>query len=373
MICFISYYFFVVTFDIFLYTNLMGVLITILCLSFVIFIHEMGHLLAAKWSGIGVSEFSVGMGPKVFGFLYGETRYNLRLFPLGGFVKLAGLDDSDNEFEEAVFFQSRPLFKRVVTISAGSIMNVLLGFVIFWGIVLIVGLPVTSTVIDTVVKDSPAYNVLQSGDTLTHINGAFIQDIRKDFIDVINDTQGGVTITFIRDNQELSRRITPYFDDDYQLYRLGIQLQSMNQRMYGFSSIIKAGELTLKCVSLLYLNIQYLVDGKAGISDLSGPIGIVQIASFQLSQDIVNFFNIMAFISITLGLMNLLPIPVLDGGHLMFLLYEAVFRKPASKTVMVVISNVFALFLIMLMAFVIVNDFRFWGERNNMMETMQEK
>ncbi len=112
----------------------MGVLITILCLSFVIFIHEMGHLLAAKWSGIGVSEFSVGMGPKLTGFLYGDTQYNLRLFPLGGFVKLAGLDDTDDQFDETMFFQNRPLLHRVITISAGSIMNVFLGFVIFVGI-----------------------------------------------------------------------------------------------------------------------------------------------------------------------------------------------------------------------------------------------
>ena len=104
-------------------------------LSFVIFIHEMGHLLAAKWSGIGVSEFSVGMGPKLTGFLYGDTQYNLRLFPLGGFVKLAGLDDTDDQFDETMFFQNRPLLHRVITISAGSIMNVFLGFVIFVGIV----------------------------------------------------------------------------------------------------------------------------------------------------------------------------------------------------------------------------------------------
>ena len=103
-------------------------------ISFLIFVHELGHLLAAKWSGIGVSEFSVGMGPKLTGFLYGDTQYNLRLFPLGGFVKLAGLDDTDDQFDETMFFQNRPLLHRVITISAGSIMNVFLGFVIFVGL-----------------------------------------------------------------------------------------------------------------------------------------------------------------------------------------------------------------------------------------------
>ena len=351
----------------------MGVLITILCLSFVIFIHEMGHLLAAKWSGIGVSEFSVGMGPKLTGFLYGDTQYNLRLFPLGGFVKLAGLDDADDQFDETMFFQNRPLLHRIITISAGSIMNVFLGFVIFVGIVMMVGVPMTSSVIDTVVDGSPASKILQPGDRLTGINGNTIDDIQADFIRVINDSKMGATITFVRDEIEMSRFIIPYFDSDYDVYRLGIQLQAMNQRVYGFDLLIKATDLTVRCISLLYLNIQYLIDGKAGISDLSGPIGIVQIASFQLSQNIVNFFNIMAFISITLGFMNLLPIPVLDGGHLMFLLYEAIFRKPASKHVMLVISNVFAVLLIMLMGFVIVNDFRFWEDRNSMMESIQEK
>ena len=352
----------------------MGILITVLCLSFVIFIHELGHLLAAKWGGIGVSEFSVGMGPKLAGFLYGETNYNLRLFPVGGYVKLAGLDETDEQFDDAVFFQNRPLIKRIITILAGSVMNVLLGFVIFWVIVMMVGVPVTTSTIDLVIKYPPAFNSgLRSGDTLLRINGNRIDDVRVDFMDVVQQANTGVSITFDRDGIETSRFIKPYFDNDYDIYRLGVQLQSDIQRLYGFSSLIKAGELTLKSISLLYLNIQYLIQGKAGIHDLSGPVGIVQIASFQLSQNSVNFFNIMAFISITLGIMNLLPIPVLDGGHLMFLFYEAIFGKPAPKQIMVVISNVFALCLILLMVYVVVNDFRFWSDRNSMMETLQQK
>ena len=154
-------------------------------------------------------------------------------------------------------------------------------------------------------------------------------------------------------------------------YRLGIQLQSNKQRQLGLSSIVKALELTAKSVSLLFLNIDYLIQGKATVNDLSGPIGIVQIASYQLAQSITNFFNIMAFISITLGIMNLLPIPVLDGGHLLFLLYEAIRGKPLPNKYMLAVSNIFAVCLIFLMLYIVVNDFRFWNDRNTMMEMMQ--
>ncbi len=350
----------------------MGILITVLCLGFVIFIHELGHLLAAKWSGIGVSEFSIGMGPCITGFTFGETVYNLRIFPIGGYVKLAGLDETDDQFDEAVFFQNRPLYKRTITILAGSLMNLLLGYVIFFGIVTFVGIPVTSSIIDNVVKDSPAFNAgLMPGDTLKKINNKPIGDVYNDFIRIINKSNDSVVITYERNGVDTTREITPYFDNDVSAYRLGIQLQSNNQRQLGLSSIVKAIELTAKSVSLLFLNIDYLIQGKATVNDLSGPIGIVQIASYQLAQSITNFFNIMAFISITLGIMNLLPIPVLDGGHLLFLLYEAIRGKPFPKKYMLAVSNVFAVCLIFLMLYVVVNDFRFWNDRNTMMEMMQ--
>ena len=230
----------------------MGILITVLCLGFVIFIHELGHLLAAKWSGIGVSEFSVGMGPRITGFTFGETVYNLRIFPIGGYVKLAGLDETDDQFDEAVFFQNRPLYKRTITILAGSLMNLLLGFVIFFGIVTFVGIPVTSPIIDNVVKDSPAFVAgLMSGDTLKGINNKPIGDVYNDFIQIINKSNDSVVITYERNGVDFTREITPYFDSDVSAYRLGIQLQSNNQRQLGLSSIVKAIELTAKSVSLL--------------------------------------------------------------------------------------------------------------------------
>ena len=352
----------------------MSFLITIFCLSFVIFIHELGHLLAAKWGGMAVPEFSVGMGPKLVGFKYKETTYNIRLFPVGGFVKLAGLDDSDQDFQPERHFQNRPIINRIITISAGSVMNVLLGFLIFVGIVLFVGVPETSSRISSVVDGSPAFSAgLTHGDTLIKVNGNTILDVYRDFIETVQQSQGPIEIVFQRGSSLETRVLDPYFDPEYQVNRIGIQLESINQRIIGFKTLQKAGELTLKSVSLLYLNIQYLLEGKATLNDLSGPVGIVQIARFQLAQSIVNFFNILAFISITLGIMNLLPIPVLDGGHLMFLFFEMITGKSVPKNVTVIISNIFALVLIFLMGIVVVNDFRFWGERDAVLQTLQDQ
>ncbi len=342
----------------------MSVLVTLFALSIVIFIHECGHLFFAKWGKIGVFEFSVGMGPKLFGYRYKDTDYNFRLFPFGGFVRLAGLDESNQEVATENLFQNRPMFWRFSTLFAGSFMNVLLGFFVFFLISFFVGVPNMLPSINSVLNDSPAMEAgLQKGDVLISIDKRFIGDVYNDFIKKIHNASHEVDLVFERSGVRNNVQIRPFYDEKYDVYRIGVQLDSESHQLRFFSALGQSFKMTMSAIRMVFYSFSMLLSGEASMKDLSGPIGIVQVATFQLSQNIIHFFSIIAFISITLGIINLFPIPVLDGGHIMFLFYEMLFKKPVPKKVWIVLNNFFALCLIVLMIVVVVNDIRFWGDR----------
>ncbi len=351
----------------------MTVFLTIIAVGFIIFVHECGHLIFAKLGGIGVTEFSVGMGPRLAGFSYKDTLYSLRLFPLGGYVKLAGLDDTDVDLDPDTFYQNRPLFSRFLTISAGSVMNLILGFVTFFILLFFLGLPTISNTIKTVLPDGPAHlSGIVAEDVLVSVNGSPIKDVRRDFIQVVNQTSQPMELTLKKGEELHIVTVTPYFDSENKVNRIGIELDMEVQKRSFFGAIQDANAMTLKTMQMVVVSFKMLFSGQATLKDMSGPIGIVQIASFQLSQSVRHFLNIMALISITLGVLNLLPIPVLDGGHLFFLAYEAIFKKPAPKKVEAMLTNIFASFLILLMVLVIFNDVRFWADRTDLLRTLTE-
>ncbi len=342
----------------------MSVLVTLFALSVVIFVHECGHLFFAKWGRIGVFEFSVGMGPKLFGFRYKDTDYNCRLFLFGGFVRLAGLDESNQEVATENLFQNRPMVWRFLTLFAGSFMNVLLGFFVFFLISLFIGTSHMLPSINSVLNESPAMKAgLQEGDVLVSIDNHVINDVYNDFIKKIHNHQHEVELVFERSGVRGRVQVRPFYDEKYDVYRIGIQLDSENQQLRFFPALGQSFKMTLSAMRMVFSSFSMLFSGEASMKDLSGPIGIVQVATFQLSQNIIHFFSIIAFISITLGIINLFPIPVLDGGHIMFLFYEMIFKKPVPKKVWIALNNFFALCLIVLMIVVVVNDVRFWGDR----------
>ncbi|RAP31520.1 RIP metalloprotease RseP [Candidatus Marinamargulisbacteria bacterium SCGC AG-343-D04] len=342
----------------------MSVLITFLVFNLVIFVHEMGHFIFAKYGGIGVIEFSLGMGPRLWGFKKGDTDYSLRLLPIGGYVRLAGLDDSGVDFDKGCYFQNRPIYHRFSTILAGSFMNIVLGYILFFMISFFVGEMVISKSIQSLVPDMPASRIgLQSQDVLLSLDGELIQDVRHDFISVISQSDSLFSITVLREGVEKQFSCKPVFDEKTGLYKLGIVFGTDNEPVGFFRSFLLASDKTMGSVKLFFVSFKELFKGNASFKELSGPIGIFQFASYQLEESFFQFLGIFALISILLGMMNLLPIPVLDGGHLMFLLYELIFKKPVSQKVIVFLSNVFALLLILLMVVVTFNDIAFWSDR----------
>ena len=350
----------------------MPFLITILSLGFVIFIHELGHLLAAKKARVGVSEFAVGMGPKLFSFNYGDTMYSLRALPFGGFIKAKGLDDLEPcAIEED--YRQKSVFSRASILAAGSFMNLLLGFIIFLISAFIVGDVKLSPVVNQVLPGLPAESAgILPGDDVIEINGVKVVDINNDVISFIkNSNETPFQLTVLRDQVAQTVTLSAVISEQG-VPVIGVVFNTIRTD-FGFGGAladsIKKTSITInQSVSGLAM----LITGKVSVKELAGPVGIIQIASSQVEQSLFKFFNIMAFISISLGVINLLPFPVLDGGHLLFLLIESIRGKPLSKNVEVVINNTAAAMLIGLMVFIVFNDVVSWGDRVNLIREMNK-
>ena len=343
----------------------MEIIITLLSLSLVIFVHELGHYFAARWCGVGVLEFSVGMGPVVFSKRHRDTSYSLRLLPIGGFVKLAGLDNEDSVVPDDQNYRKKSVLQRFFILFSGSGMNLVLGYILFFFIVLSVGTYDVSRTIQAVMDGSPAAELgLQKGDEIVSINQRDVIDVPRDLIQTINQSKGQVVqISYLRSGQEYDLQILPRLDESRQLYQIGIQLGSIHQDVSFLSAFGEGGRRFLGHIALVFKSLHMLVTGQALLKDMTGPIGIVQIASFSLSKSWLGFFEIMGLITVSLGIINLFPFPVLDGGHLTLLLIEGVRGKPLHRRIEDAVNAVGVFCLILLMILIVFNDIRFWPDR----------
>ncbi len=348
---------------------LMGILITILALGFVIFFHELGHLWAAKRMGVGVYEFSVGMGPKLFSRHFGETEYSLRAFPFGGFVKLAGLDD-EKDVPDELNYRKKSVLARMLVISAGSLMNLLLGFLIFVFSFMFFGVPSPTASIESLSPDMPAaVSGLLPNDVVLSVSGVEIKGSGKRLVEQVQKSGGESLVFFVgREDQDFTRTITPELSQGR--YVIGVSLKTQSLFYNPILSVVHGAQMTKYHVSMVFKSLSMLISGSANIKDLTGPIGIVQFASFQLKGSMEGFLRVISMISISLGVFNMLPFPVLDGGHMVFLLVEAIRRKPHSEKMEVLIGNLGALLLILLMVFVVFNDIQLWNQRSDFMTTL---
>ncbi len=350
----------------------MSFIFTLLALGFVIFIHELGHLLAAKKAKVGVSEFAIGMGPKILSFFYGDTMYSLRALPFGGFIKAKGLDDLEEcSLEED--FREKSAMARASILAAGSIMNIFLGFVIFVMISFIVGEQKLTGTVHQVLDGYPAQNSgLMVGDTITHINDQLIADIQTDLIHVIKNSEGDqIQLEFLRNGEQKTATMSAILSEQGG-HVIGVSFKPVHIDIGFLASISTGMNRTITTVSQSFLGIKMLILGQANINDLAGPVGIIQIASSQIQKSMVAFFGLMAFISISLGVINLFPFPILDGGHLLFLLIEVVRGRPMNKNAEIIINNTAAALLIGLMAFIVFNDVISWNDRVNIIREMNK-
>jgi regulator of sigma E protease len=339
----------------------------IILLGVLIFAHEFGHFIVAKKSGVGVLKFSLGFGPKIFGKKIGETEYLLSAFPLGGYVKLLGESDVEglSEEDQKRSFSRQPAFKRIMIVAAGPAFNFLLAIVIF-SIVYMVGIPTLTSEIGTVQEDSVAYHAgLKQGDVIIDIDGLQISRWSS-LAETISTSEGRtLKISFNRNGVRQELTVKPkllksknIFGEEVDSYKLGISpapktvIERLNPLEAGWASL----KQTWMISKLTLVSLVKIVEGVVSPKTLGGPILIAQMAGTQAREGVIPFILFMALLSINLAVLNLLPIPVLDGGHLLFYLIEIVKGSEVSVKWREMASQVGFVLLIILMIFVFIMD-----------------
>lgn len=296
----------------------------IVVFALLVFIHELGHFSVAKWNGILVHEFSIGMGPQIFSKQKGETLYSLRAFPIGGYVKMEGENEvSDNP---RGFGQKKPL-QRLAVIFAGPFMNFVLSTVLF--VVLFMALGMATTTIDAVQADSPAMMAgVQAGDTVVAINEEEIKTWDH-LVNTINSSEGNLILDLKRGDEMFIVEVTPQFDE------------ASGRRLIGISPTIEkniTGAVGAAFEQVYFLTkgiFDFLGDKITGAGkvegELVGPVGMVKIVGEAAKLGPLNLMMLAAYFSINLGIINLLPLPALDGGRIIFILIEIVRGKPVDQ------------------------------------------
>ena len=337
----------------------MGIILAILVFGIIVFIHELGHFLLAKANKIRVDEFSVGMGPRLFSFVKGETRYSLKLLPLGGSCMM-GEDDVDDMSEGS--FNSKSVWARMSVVVAGAVFNFMLALI--FSMIVIGYTGYDEPVISDVVEGFPAQEAgLTEGDRIVKMNNKKINIWRE--ITYYNMFHPGETIELVyeRDGEKHEVVITPKKDEDGN-YLIGITSPAQYQKA-NLLTAVQYGVYEVKfwiCTTLESLKM--LVTGDVGVDQLSGPVGIVNVVdeTYQQSKSygvmvvIMQMLNIGILLSANLGVMNLLPLPALDGGRLVFMIVEAIRGKRVPPEKEGWVHGIGMILLLALMAFVMFND-----------------
>jgi len=344
----------------------------IIVLGVLIFVHEFGHFITAKLFNIKVLKFSLGFGPQIVAKQFGETEYRIGILPLGGYVKMLGEqpgeeisgEDRDRSFSD------QPVFKRFLVVLAGPLFNLLSAILIFFFIFAIVGLPqpIPGTEIGQVAEQSPAQKAgFLPGDIITAINNIPTREWQEVSEAIRTSSGRELQFTIKRQEQSLVLTGTPdksevknIFGEAVETrYLMGITKKS--DVTYEQTSIIeafKAGiEQTWFYIYLTIMSLVKIVQRVVPASEIGGPILIAQMAGQQLEAGWMNLLSFMAVLSVNLGIINLFPIPILDGGHLVFFSVEALRRKPLSMRSQEILQQIGLVLLATLMVFVFYNDF----------------
>jgi regulator of sigma E protease len=346
-----------------------SIVAAVVVLGFLILFHELGHFLVAKRTGVGVLKFSLGFGPKLIGRRIGRTEYVLSAIPLGGFVKMVGENPEEevDPEDQKIAFQNQKLWKRMAIVAAGPGANILFAFLAFTLVFAIYGarVPSDAAKVGGVIENMPAAKAgLRSGDIVTSVN-----DIPIDKWDKLSETiraSGGSTIilTLQREGATQQLQVTPEAKPDKSIfgetlgtaYVIGIERGFDEEKVGVLSAIGMGARQTAWWVETLLISVAKIFQGRIPAKDIGGPILIVQAAGQQARLGLEYLLHFMAVISINLGVLNLLPIPILDGGHFLFFAAEALIRRPLDIRHREIAQQVGLVLLISLMAFAFYND-----------------
>lgn len=322
-----------------------------------VFIHELGHFVTAKLTGMRVDEFALGFGPRIVSFRRGETVYSIRCVPLGGFNDIAGMNRENNDAGSRGYCE-RPILYRMIVILAGSAMNLILPIFLFFGIYLAAGYstPSMEPVVGSVMENMPAEQAgLMAGDRILAIDGKEVTtwtDVTSDLKEVGNRA---VAVEINRDGETLTKTMTPAYNEKEKRTLIGITGSVVTAQPGVIDSAVLAVKETGHVIYLMVdslIGVIYKMSGE----DLSGPIGVVQMTGQVAENGIIPLLRFMAFLSLNLGIINLFPIPVLDGGHFATLCLEALRGKPLGPKAMEYAQGAGLTLLVLIMLFATKND-----------------
>lgn len=382
--------FFVIVLVFFKNTVAWNIVVLMLILTVLVFVHEGGHFLAAKRFGVYVYEFAIGMGTKLIGFKRKNdpTEYSVRLLPIGGYCQLAGEDvEDDDKLSKDSFMCNKKKIPRAIILCAGVFNNFLLAIILLFFISLIWGSTEQSSIIAGVMPDSPAYEAgLVEGDEIIELNGYSISTVDKlSLVSMLkNDKEYNEYIVLHQDGTESTYQLTPaeymYVNDgkeavrvteentkekiiaDYQLDEKSepvnlIGIEYSQEYKHGFINAIKfAFTKFWTLISSMLLVVWSLITGKLGLGSLSGPVGMYKIVDEIAAVGLYNIIYLTAYLSINLGVINILPIPAMDGGRLFFVLIEAITHKKVNPKIENAINSIGFILLMILMLFITYRD-----------------
>lgn len=342
---------------------IINLLLFIVILGVIVFVHEFGHFIFAKIAGVYVFEFAIGMGPKIWGFKKGETEYNLRAIPIGGFCSMAGEDFDDEELKKVPKkrrLQAKTAWQRFLIMVFGPMNNFILAVILLFFIALVWGGSTMDPIITSVEAGSAAEEVgISSGDRILKINNHKIStsDDMSLYL-AISDPKKYTTMKVEKENDEVvTYKIKPrkIKENGEEVYRYGIGIEQKKTKGFG-EALAYTFKKTCSIFKQMYITLAYLFTGGIKLNQLAGPVGIYSIVGEQSKAGIANLLYLMAFLSINVGVINLLPIPAFDGGHILFIVIEKIKGSPVDPELENKIHAVFLVLLMLLMLVITFND-----------------
>lgn len=344
----------------------MGTITFLLVLSFLVFFHELGHFLAARYFGVKVYVFSIGFGKQLYAKEWKGTTWQFALVPLGGYVKMKGQDDSKPSLVEAGndSYNTKKPWQRIIILFAGPFANFILAAILYFSIAMM-GATTWAAQVGQVQENSPAFHAgILPNDEIIKINDTEIKSWDEIGKTIVN-SDGALKFFIKRDGLIIAKTINPHVSDSENMFR-----EKIKKRMIGISpsgkiikldlslseSLVYAYEKTVLASSMIFQGVQKLIQGAIPSSEVGGVISIGKVISDASESSIIALFAITALISVNLGVLNLLPIPALDGGHIMFNLYELITRRKPSDQVFMFLTIMGWVILGSLMLLGIYND-----------------
>ncbi len=341
------------------------ILAFVFVLGLLVFVHELGHFITAKMVGIRVERFSLGFPPRMFGKKVGDTDYCISWIPLGGYVKMSGMVDESldaNIKGEPWEYMSKPVWQRMIVISAGSIMNFIAAVVIYALVFYFVGIGegIEGTIVGETFSGKPAEAIgIRAGDVITSVNGQPVKTW-EELTNIIHQSPDlEIAIEWQRDGQTLSARVTPQRQAESNIGMIGIG-PTIKYRQLGFAESWQTGfTQSYTIVRLTIHALRLIITGQEPVRDaIGGPLRIAEEAGKSAKLGFEYLLAFTAFLSLNLGFFNMLPFPVLDGGHFVLLLLEGIRRKPLSTKTIIVVQKIGMAFLLALIVFIFFNDLR---------------